>query len=88
MYFKWGKGKKGYLLLNFLSNHQTINIYSRQRSFLVSFSNQNTSLNIGKSHIIAFYILHCVKMVKTLEGVRPIQESAPRVTPVKLRKQA
>ena len=33
MYFKGGEGIKGYLLLNvvFLSNHQTINIHSRNR---------------------------------------------------------
>ena len=53
----------------------TINIYSRHRTILVCFSNQNTLTNIGKCHNIAFYGLHCVQMVKTLMGVRPMKES-------------
>ena len=58
MYINGSKGKKGgSFLLNvvFFSNHQTINIYSRHRSFLMCFSNQNILINIAKCHNIAFY---------------------------------
>ena len=46
------------------------------------FWNQNTLLNIGKCHSIAFYDWHWVEMVKTLRGVRPRQEFVPCMTPL------
>ena len=41
-------------------------------------------MNIGKCQTIAFYAKHFVEMVKTLGGVRFMQESASCMTPVYL----
>ena len=45
------KAKKDFFMnVVFLSNHQTINIYLRHRSFSMCFSNQNSLINIGQCH--------------------------------------
>ena len=41
-------------------------IFTRDIDNFNVFSNQNTLIDIKKCHNIAFYVLHCVEMVKTL----------------------